>query len=81
MVQGLGAPFHDRVLSLLEPMLQSGLTAELIDTLAVVATYMPNKRPAVQQRLLEEAIKVLGGTAKPRLAPPAYLYSWNRKVG
>jgi len=79
MVQGLGAPFHDRVLSLLEPMLQSGLTAELIDTLAVVAMYMPNQRPAVQQRLLEEATKVLGGLPKPRPAPPAYTYSWARR--
>lgn len=79
MVQGLGAPFHDRVLSLLEPMLQSGLTSELIDTLAVVVTYMPNQRSVVQQRLLEEATKVLGGHAKPRLEPPTYTYSWVRR--
>ena len=79
MVQGLGAPFHKHALSLLEPMLASGLTNELIDTLSVVATYIPAQRPAVQQRLLEEAIKILGGDARPRLNVPSYLYSWGRK--
>ena len=79
MVQGLGAPFHKHALSLLEPMLASGLTSELIDTLSVIATYMPAQRPAVQQRLLEEATKILGGDARPRLPVPSYLYSWGRK--
>eukprot|EP00605_Chrysophyceae_sp_TOSAG23-4_P001470 GSChrysophyteH1.ASY1.ANO1.1606.1 assembled CDS len=76
MVQGLGVPFHPKVLLLLDPMLQSGLTDELIDTLSVISESMPNQRPEVQQRLLEEATKVLGGDPKPRLPQPAYLYSW-----
>ena len=74
MVVGLGVPFHSKVLSLLEPMLQSGLTAELIDTLSVIAEHMPAQRPAVQQRLLEEATKILGGDAKQQLRVPAYMY-------
>jgi hypothetical protein len=80
MVQGLGAPFHDRVLSLLEPMLQSGLTPELIDTLSIISAHMPYQRHMVQVRLLEETIKVLGGNSKPLLQEPDYLYSW-AKVG
>lgn len=39
MVQGLGAPFHDRVLSLVDLMFQHGLTAELIETLGVLVRY------------------------------------------
>lgn len=80
MVQGLGAPFHDRVLTLLEPMLQSGLTPELIDTLSIISAHMPNQRNMVQVRLLEETIKVLGGNSRPLLQEPDYLYSW-AKVG
>ena len=76
MVQGLGAPFHPKVLLLLDPMLQSGLTAELIDTLSVIANHVPNQRSEVQQRLLQEATKILGGVAKPSLPQPTYLYSW-----
>lgn len=79
MVQGLGAPFHPKVLILLEPMFQSGLTSELIDTLAVVSTSMPNQRVEVQQRLLQEATKILGGDAKPSLPKPTYLYSWSHQ--
>jgi hypothetical protein len=79
MVQGLGAPFHERVLSLLEPMLQSGLTAELIETLSIISTYMPNQRPMLQVRLLEEATKVLGGDVKPVLEEPDFVYSWAKK--
>lgn len=48
MVQGLGAPFHDKVLTLLEPMLHTGLTAELIDTLSIISENMPNQRNMVQ---------------------------------
>lgn len=80
MVQGLGAPFHDRVLSLLEPMLQSGLTPELIDALSIISAHMPYQRNMVQMRLLEETVKVLGGNSRPLLQEPDYLYSW-AKVG
>ncbi|RYH28611.1 DUF3385 domain-containing protein [archaeon] len=79
MVQGLGAPFHDRIYVLLEPMLQSGLTAELIDTLAVISSYMPSKKAQVQRRLLEEVTKILGGNNTPKVTEPDYIYSWGRK--
>lgn len=79
MVQGLGAPFHDRIYLLLEPMLQSGLTSELIDTLAVISAYMPGKKSQVQSRLLEEVTKVLGGDSQPAIAEPEYVYSWAKK--
>ena len=59
--------------------MQSGLTAELIDTLNVIATYVPNQKPIVQQRLLEEATKILGGDAILKIAKPAYLQSWSRR--
>lgn len=78
MVQGLGAPFHGRVLALLEPMLQSGLTAQLIETLSTISTYMENQRPMVQMRLLQEATKVLGGDTEPYMIDPDYMYSWGR---
>lgn len=80
MVQGLGTPFHERVLSLLEPMLLIGLTPELIDTLSIISSHMPNQRNMVQVRLLEETIKVLGGNSRPLVQEPDYLYSW-AKVG
>lgn len=80
MVQGLGTPFHERVLSLLEPMLLIGLTPELIDTLSIISAHMPNQRNMVQVRLLEETIKVLGGNSRPLIMEPDYLYSW-AKVG
>lgn len=80
MVQGLGTPFHERVLSLLEPMLLIGLTPELIDTLSIISAHMPNQRNMVQIRLLEETIKVLGGNSRPLVQEPDYLYSW-AKVG
>ena len=48
-------------------MLASGLTSELIDTLSVIAINMPTQRPAVQQRLLDEATKILGGEAHPAI--------------
>jgi Domain of unknown function (DUF3385) len=79
MVLGLGVPFHGRVVSLLEPMLQGGLTADLINTLTVIATHMPYQRPVVQQRLLEESTKLLGGIPKQIIAPPEYMYCWARR--
>ena len=79
MVLGLGLPFHDRVVSLLEPMLLGGLTAELINTLTVIATHMPYQRPVVQQRLLEESTKLLGGIPKQIIPTPEYMYCWARK--
>jgi len=79
MVKGLGVPFHDRILSLLEPMLQSGLTAELVETIRVVAEYIPSQKEAVQLRLLDEATKILGGDAQLRISEPDYLYSWTKQ--
>jgi Domain of unknown function (DUF3385) len=79
MVLGLGVPFHGRVVSLLEPMLQGGLTADLINTLTVIATHMPYQRPVVQQRLLEESTKLLGGIPKQIIPPPEYMYCWARR--
>jgi Domain of unknown function (DUF3385) len=79
MVLGLGVPFHDRVVALLEPMLLGGLTAELINTLTVIATHMPYQRPVVQQRLLEESTKLLGGIRKQVIPQPEFMYCWVRK--
>ena len=79
MVLGLGVPFHDRVVALLEPMLQGGLTGDLINTLTVIATHMPYQRPVVQQRLLEESTKLLGGIPKQIIPQPEYMYCWARK--
>ena len=60
MVIGLGAPFHQRVLELLDLLLQSGLTSELIETLSVIATHLPAQRSIVQRRLMQEVTKILG---------------------
>ena len=60
MVIGLGAPFHQRVLELLDLLLQSGLTSELIETLSVIATHLPTQRSVVQRRLMQEVTKILG---------------------
>jgi hypothetical protein len=79
MVTGLGLPFHTKVYPLLEPMLQSGLTSELISTLSVICHHMPTQKHFVQSRLLEEATKVLGGECKPTLQDPPYVYSWSKK--
>jgi hypothetical protein len=81
MVTGLGSPFHTRVLSLLEPMLQSGLTIELINTLTIISKYMPNQRNAVQSRLLEETTQVFFSRTefKQHFDEPDYYYSWTRK--
>ena len=79
MVTGLGPPFHSKVYPLLEPMLQSGLTTELINTLSVICHHMPTQKHFVQTRLLDEATKVLGGESKPSISEPSYVYSWSKK--
>lgn len=79
MVKGLGVPFHDRILSLLDPMFQCGLTPELIDTLRVVAEYIPSQKELVQLRLLDESTKILGGDSQVKAADPDYLYSWAKQ--
>jgi hypothetical protein len=81
MVIGLGGPFHEYVVQLIEPMLQSGLTPALIDTLTVVSDHLPTQRVAVQQRLLEETTKILGGQQYYTNAGPLpdYMYSWGKK--
>jgi tetratricopeptide (TPR) repeat protein len=61
MVCGLGESFHEQVVGLLDYMLQSGLTAELIDALAVIADNMPAHKEVVHQKLLGEIMFVLGG--------------------
>lgn len=82
MIRGLGTPFHLRVVGLLDTMLQSGLTQELIETLSVISTNLPGQKGPVQQRLLEEVTKVLGGQSESLLKPqpPAYAYSWTGNV-
>jgi tetratricopeptide (TPR) repeat protein len=66
MVCGLGVSFHYRVLGLLDAMLQAGLTEELIEALAVIASNMPMHKEVVHQRLLTEIVKVLGVTLDSR---------------
>ena len=66
MVCGLGVSFHYRVLNLLDAMLQAGLTQELIEALAVIASNMPMHKEIVHQRLLGEIVKVLGVTLDGR---------------
>jgi hypothetical protein len=78
MVQGLGAPFHDKVLSLLGLMFQSGLTPELIDTLQVIVRCIPQQMTVVQERLLAETTKVLGGQENVSAHVPEYTHSWVR---
>jgi hypothetical protein len=71
MVCGLGVSFHYRVLGLLDAMLHAGLTEELIEALAVIASNMPMHKEVVHQRLLEEIVKVLGGVRLGNPQPPA----------
>ena len=61
MVCGLGEPVYNRVLDLLECMLQGGLTPELIDALAVIADNMPAHKEIIHQKLLGEIMSVLSG--------------------
>lgn len=77
MVCGLGLSFHYRVLSLLDAMLQAGLTEELIEALAVIASNMPMHKEVVHQRLLGEIIKVLGGVT---LATPTPISTPTQKT-
>ena len=79
MVVGLGTPFHSRVLVLLDAMIAGGLNPELIDTLSIIIEKMPEKRVVVQQRVLEEVTRVLGGDCRMHIPPPSYLASWGRK--
>ena len=58
---GLGEDFHFRVLDLLDYMLMSGLTPELIDALAVIADNMPGHKEVIHQKLLGEILHVLSG--------------------
>jgi hypothetical protein len=89
MVEGLGPPFHtpDGVLALLDPMLQSGLSTELIDTLSIIYEHMPDQKAGIQGRLLIEATRILGMDKTHQslmlndasLLLPDYLYSWARE--
>jgi FKBP12-rapamycin complex-associated protein len=58
MVLGLGEPFHEKVVALLEPMMQGGLTEELIKTLTVIATHMPYQRPVSETDKLHARLRV-----------------------
>lgn len=70
MVYGLGVSFHFRVLDLLDAMLQSGLTQELIEALSVIALNMPMHKDIVHRRLLEEIKNVLAGKNMSTTPPP-----------
>lgn len=63
MVVGLGPPFHERVLDMLDIMLRSGLTPDLIDTLAVVAAQLTTQQDVIQKKLMAEVFKILGWTS------------------
>ena len=72
MVCGLGKPFQQQVLELLDYMLQSGLTPELIEALAVIADNMPAHKEFIHQKLLGEIMYVLSGVSYgPRSAQSA----------
>ena len=60
MVLGLGSAFHDNVGELLEVLLSSGLSPQLIETLSTIATHLPAHRSFIQSRLLMEVTLVLG---------------------
>ena len=79
MVIGLGDAFHPYLLSTLEKLLEAGLSQQLIDTLTVVAAYVPDQRVGVQQRLLTEVTKVLGGDLVTIVPPPRYYERWLRR--
>lgn len=68
-------------MGLLDLMLQSGLSVQLIDTVAIIADAIPDQRLFVQQRLLDEIAKVLGGNARVYIPPPSYASSWIRHGG
>ena len=66
-------------LAITTPWESTGLTDELIETLSTITIHMPHQRTIIQQRLLEEVVKVLGGDAHPKIIPPVYTYSWSHK--
>lgn len=78
MVQGLGTRINDRVELLLEIMFLTGITPHLIDTLSIVVRYVPSKLDIIQEKLLLETMKVLGGDLKFMSLVPDHLYSWGR---
>jgi hypothetical protein len=78
MVQSLGAPFHERILGLLDLLFQSGLTVELIHTLTVLVRFVPQQTVEIQNRLLEETTKILGGDSKSTPVEPEYVHCWGR---
>lgn len=55
----VGVSFHYRVLGLLDAMLHSGLTEDLIGALSVITSNMPMHKELVHRRLLAEIVKVL----------------------
>ena len=80
MVVGLGEAFHPYLLSVLEVLLEAGLSQQLIDTLTVVAANVPDQRVGVQQRLLTEVTKVLGGNPGVVAAPARYYSRWSNRA-
>jgi hypothetical protein len=55
MVVGLGPIFHEPVIELLDLILKSGLSPDLIDTLAVVAAQVVQYQAVIQRKLVAEA--------------------------
>jgi tetratricopeptide (TPR) repeat protein len=83
MIRGLGTPFHSHVVGLLDAMLQSGLTQELIALCQVISTNLPGQKGQVQQRLLEEVMRVLGGASAESvfaLIPPKHSLGWQART-
>jgi tetratricopeptide (TPR) repeat protein len=78
MVQSLGSPFHERILGLLDLLFQSGLTVDLIHTLTVLVRFVPQQTADIQNRLLEETTKILGGDSRAVALEPEYVYCWSR---
>eukprot|EP01035_Chromulina_nebulosa_P018854 gene18854-24639_t len=78
MIRGFGSSFHEKALGLIDVILTSGLTADLIETLNVIAESVPSQKFIVQNKLLDEIIKILGGDIKPKIMRPNYEYSWSK---
>lgn len=76
IVIALGEDCHSHIMALLDLMLQSGLTMQLIETLKLLSDKIPNQSDIIQLRLLEEATKILGGDARITKDEPDHLYSW-----
>jgi len=87
MVVGLGPIFHERVIELLDLMLKSGLSPDLIDTLSVVAAHVTHHQTAIQHKLMTEVFKILGwntpvGRSEGGIAFTATVgSSWTREKG